>query len=259
MLPLLFSIGPINFYSLGLLLGIGFFLAAFFIWRRLKDLGIEEEKVIDTILLTALLGLLFGRLFFVILNLKLLGLTPLHWLFFSRYPGLSFWGGLFGIFLAVYWVSRRGNCDFWQWADEFVYGLMPFLILTQIGAFFDGSGFGKPTVLPWGIYTAGSLLKRQPLPLLMALGFFVLWLFLLRIERHWRTWSWYKSKANGLVFLFFGLGAMLMNSVISFWRDNLLYWSWLEIGLSLGLVIFLTVFIYLRSGRRQIGKTKKKN
>ncbi len=257
MLPLLFSVGPINFYTLGLFLAVGFFLSAFFIWRRLRDLGIDEEKVIDLVLLAALVGLVFSRLFFVIQNISFLGFNPSHWFLLGRYPGLSFWGGVMGMTLALYWFSRRQNLDFWQIADEFVYGIMPFLILAQIGAFFDGSGFGKPTTMPWGIFIPGSLLKRHPLPLMMAIGLFLIWLLLLRIERHWRTWNWYKSKANGLITLLFGFLAMLLNFSIAFWRDNLLYWYWLEIGLSLILAIFFLVTIYFRSGRRQFGKAKR--
>ena len=132
------------------------------------------------------------------------------------------------------------------------------MILSQFGAFFDGTGFVKPTTMPWGIYAAGSLLKRQPLPLVMAVGFFVLWLFLLRIERYWRTWEWYKSKAYGLITLGFGFLAMLINSLVAIWRDNLLYWYWLEISLSLILACLFVVIIYLRSGRRPIGKTREK-
>lgn len=258
MLPLLFSIGPINFYSLGLFLAIGFFLSAFFIWRRLRELGIDEEKVIDLIIIAALAGLFFGRIFFIIQNLSLLGFNLTRWLLIGQYPGFSFWGSIAGIFLAVYWFSRRQNLEFWQLADEFVYGIMPFLILSQIGAFFDGTGFGKSTIMPWGIYAAGSLLKRQPLPLIMALEFFVLWFFFLRIERYWRTWEWYKSKAYGLITLGFGFLVMLMNFIVAIWRDNLLYWYWLEISLSLILAGLLLGIIYLRSGRRPIGKTREK-
>lgn len=258
MLPKLFTIGPITLYSLGFLLAIGFFLAAFFIWRRLRDLGIDEELAIDLILATSLFGLIFARVFFIVENIVLLGFNPTRWLFLGRYPGLSFWGGLAGIFLAIYWFSRRQNLNFWQIIDEFVYGMMPLLILAQMGAFFDGSGFGKPTTMPWGIYTVESLLKRQPLPLVMVIGFFVIWLVLLRVERHWRTWDWYKSKAYGLITLGFGFMVMFLNFLVAFWRDSLLYWYWLEIGLSFSLMGLFLIFIYLRSGRRQFGETKKK-
>lgn len=258
MLPVIFSIGAINFYSLGLFLAIGFFLSAFFIWRRLRELGIDEEKAIDLIIFAALIGLVFARIFFIIQNIFLLGLDPTRWLLIGQYPGLSFWGAGGGIFLAIYWFSRRQNLNFWQVTDEFVYGMMPFLILSQIGAFFDGTGLGKPTTMPWGIYAASSLLKRQPLPLIMAVGFFILWIFFLRIERYWRTWGWYKSKAYGLITFGFSFLAMLMNFIVAIWRDNLLYWYWLEISLSLILAGLLLGIIYLRSGRRLVGKTREK-
>ncbi|HUV43065.1 MAG TPA: prolipoprotein diacylglyceryl transferase family protein [Patescibacteria group bacterium] len=258
MLPLLFSIGPINFYTFALFLAIGFFLSSFLIWRRLRDLGIDEEEIIDLILLASLSGLIFSRIFFVIQNISLLGFEPGNWLLINKYPGLSFWGGAGGILLTVFWFSRKESLNFWQVLDEFVYGLMPFFILVQVGAFFDGSGFGKPTTMPWGIYIVGSLVKRQPLPLVVAVAFSVLWLFLMRIERHWRTWEWYKSKAYGLVALLFIFMMMLVNFLVAFWREGLLYWQWLEIGLSLILTILTAVIIYIRSGRRTFGETKEK-
>lgn len=258
MLPLLFSIGPINFYTLAFFLAIGFFLSSFLVWRRLRDLGIEEEKSIDLILLASLIGLIFSRIFFIIQNFSLLGFKPDHWLLINHYPGLSFWGGVAGIFLTVFWFSQKNGLNFWQIIDECLYGLMPFFILVQVGAFFDGAGFGRPTTMPWGIYVVGSLVKRQPLPLVMAMAFLLLWLFLLRIERQWRTWNWYQSKAYGLTTLLFILMAMLANFLVAFWRESLLYWQWLEIGLSLFLVILSIIIIYLRSGRRTFGKTKEK-
>lgn len=257
MLPVLFSIGSFNFYSLGLFLGLGYFLTAFFIWRRLRDLGINEEKVIDLIIAATIFGLIFARIFFLIQNISSFGLNLSHWLLIIRYPGLSL-GGIGAVFLVVYWFSRRQNLDFWQLADEFSYGLLPLLILVQIGAFFDGSGFGKPTILPWGVYAAGSLVKRHPLPLMMALGFFIAWIFLLRIERNWRAWRWYKSKAHGLIALSFGALTMGFNFLIAFLKDNLLYWYWLEIGLSLALVGLFLGIIYFRSGRRQSDEKEKK-
>ncbi|OGV89958.1 hypothetical protein A2Z41_02920 [Microgenomates group bacterium RBG_19FT_COMBO_39_10] len=258
MLPLLFSIGPINFYTFALFLAIGFFLSSFLIWRRLRDLGVDEEKTIDLILLVALFGLVFARTFFIIQNLSLLGFKPEHWLLIGKYPGLSFWGSVSGILLTLFWFSRKEGLNFWQIVDEFTYGLMPFFILIQIGAFFDGSGFGKPTTMPWGIYIVGSLVKRQPLPLLMAIVFVVLWLFLIKIERQWRAWEWYRSKACGLIALLFVFVMMLVNFLIAFWRGGLLYWHWLEIILSLTFVGLSAIVIYLRSGRRTFGKIKEK-
>lgn len=258
MQPLLFSIGSINFYTLGLLLAIGFFLSSFFIWRRLKDLGIDEEKIIDLVIIAGLVGFLFSRIFFIIQNFPNFGFNPVHWLLIGRYPGLSFWGNIGGIFLAIFLFSRRQKLNFWQLADEFTYGLLPFFILAQVGTFFDGSGFGKPTTMPWGFYAAGSLLRRQPLPLMMAIGLFIIWIFLLRIERDWRTWRWYQSKSFGLVILTFFMLVMLVNLLVAFWRDSSLYWYWFEICLSAIIVVLSTGLIYYRSGRRTIGEKGKK-
>ena len=249
MLPVLFSLGPINFYTLAFLLAIGFFLASFIIWRRLRELGLTEERVIDFILGMAFLGLLFSRLFFIIANFERFRFFLDRWILFYRYPGFSFGGGLLGIFLTWWWFVKKEKWDFWQIGDEITFGFLPFLILAQLGAFFDGSSLGKSTSMPWGVYFPGSLLRRQPVSLFMAILLLLIWFFLLRIERQWRFWDWYKSKASGFICLMgFGL-IFLANFLLAFWRDTKVYFYWLEIGLSFLGVVIVSILFYGKARR----------
>ena len=73
MLPVIFSIGPITIYSLGFLLAIGFFISAFFNWRRLRDLGIDEEKNIDFLLVYYFTSLLLARLTYALTHYQNFG------------------------------------------------------------------------------------------------------------------------------------------------------------------------------------------
>ncbi|MGB9706843.1 MAG: prolipoprotein diacylglyceryl transferase family protein, partial [Microgenomates group bacterium] len=101
MLPVLFSLGPVTVYTFGFFLAVGFFLAAFIIWRRLRDLGFREEKIIDGIIFSAAWGILVSRLFFVFQNLNNFGLSPGRWVLIGRYPGFSFWGAVGGILFGL--------------------------------------------------------------------------------------------------------------------------------------------------------------
>jgi len=238
MLPVLFSLGPVTFYTFGFFLAVGFFLAAFIIWRRLKDLGFREEKIIDGIIVLAVCGFLVSRLFFIFQNWEDFGVFFARWFLFSRYPGFSFWGGITGVFLGLFWFSRRQKWDFWRVADEVTFGILPFFVLVQLGAFFDGANSGKPTNMPWGVFFPGSLLRQHPISLFMAIFLFLIWFFLLRIERQWRTWTWYKSQAPGFITLT-SLGLMFFtNFLLAFLKETKLYFYWLEIILSsLGVVL----------------------
>jgi len=242
MLPVLFTLGPITVYTFGFFLGIGAFFAAFIIWRRLKELGIKEERIIDGVIFCQFFGLFFSRLFFVVKNFSEFGLNLGHWIFLGRFPGISFWGWLLGMILGLVLFSRRQKWDFWRIADEVTFGVLPFLFLFQLGAFFDGSGAGKPTGMPWGIFFPGSLVRQHPVSLMMAILLLLIWFFLLRIERQWRTWKWYKSQKPGFISLsFLGLFS-LVNLPLAFLKENRLYFFLIEIVLSL-LGLFLAIIL----------------
>ena len=234
---------------LGFFLGLGFFTAAFIAWRRLTALGHKEEKIIDLVILGSVLSLVFGRLFYIFQNFHVFAFLPDRWLFWGRYPGFSFWGGLAGLYLAIFYFTRKEKWLFWQTADEMVYAILPLSVLVQLGCFLDGASPGKATSYPWGVYFPGSLLKQQPVSLFFGVLLFFLWLFLLRIERQWRIWGWYKSKAEGFISFVFWSFLFGFNFLLAFLRESRLYFYWLEISLSLLGFILSSWLFYRQSGR----------
>ena len=188
---------------------LGDAIASFLIWRRLTDLGYETERVIDFLLLSGLAG--FGLSYLLPLNGLVLG------------------------FCLILFFFRRFRWDYWSVLDEVVYGLLPGLILFQLGNFFRGHLPGKPTQLPWGIYFPGDLLRRQPVALYSALGLVLFWLFLKLIERRWRSWSWGKAKV-GLIASLFLFFLSSINLLLAFCREMDLYSFWLELVLNLAVI-----------------------
>lgn len=236
MLPILATLGPVTLHSFSLFLGIGFFLTAFITWRRLVDLGLEEEKILDSFILASLVGLIFSKLFFALEHLA--------------FSGYSFWGGLAGAILVFLLLARAWKWNFWQIADELAFAVLPLAVLGQVGAFLAGSTPGRPTLMPWGLYFPGTLVRSQPISLLMAIGFFAIWLYFLKVERDWRSWAWYKSQAPGLIFLLFlGLGASL-TLVIDFLTVSGIYWLGLKTITCLLLLLAVGVMIWRRKSRK---------
>lgn len=262
MLPIIFSVGPLTIYTFGFLLAIGVFLETFISWRRLRDLGFKEEKIIDFLIFGLLLGLVFSRLIFIIENWQSFGFQLERWFLFVNFPGFSVFGWVLGFFLALWRFAKKEKWNFWQVADEVSFGILPFLILLQVGSFLDGSGFGRVTSMPWGVYFSGILLKRHPLSLFSAIFLFAIWFFLLKIERHWRVWEWYKSKESGFIFLLFSGLVLLTNLPLAFIKESEIYFYWIEILLNLLGFLGVLSFFYIRSGRsfkKAYGKEKKEN
>lgn len=248
MLPVLFSIGPVTVYTFAFFLFVGFFLASFLIWRRLRDLGLEEEKVVDFLLWLWLTAFVFARAAFILTHFESFGLVPGRWFLVGRYPGFSFWGAISGGVLSLVRFCRRHRWDFWRVADEVSFGILPFSVLISIGSFFDGSILGIPTGMPWGVFFPGDFIRRQPVSLFQAFWFFLIWLFLLRIERHWRTWKWYKSQAEGFISLTF-LGLALLGSfLLAFLEANRLYFPWFKPAATLVVFLLVLFVFYQRSG-----------
>lgn len=247
MFPVLFSLGPVTFYTFGFFMAVSFLVASFIIWNRLMELGLKEEKIIDGIIVITGGGLLFSRLFFILSNFQNFGTVFSRWIFLGRYPGLSLGGGIGGIILGLIWFCRQQKWDFWRVADEVVFGVLPLLILIQIGAFFDGSGAGKPTSMPWGVFFPGSLVRQHPASLFAAFLLLIGWMVLLKVEKQWRTWSWCKNQSPGFLAIS-GLGLVfLVNLIIAFLREEGVYFYWItEIIFSLLIIIVSGILIWKR-------------
>ena len=259
MLSVIFSSGPLTIYTLGFLMTVGVFLESFIIWRRLKDLGLKEEKVLDFIIVTLLLGFILARFLFIIQNFPKFGFSFPHWVLFMRYPGFSFWGWILGLVVSLRWFAKKEKWDLFRVADEVTFGALPFLILMQLGQFLDGSGFGRFTNMPWGIYSSGSLLKRHPLSLFAAILLLLIWFLLIKAERHWRTWDWYKNKESGFISLSAFTLVLFYNIPLAFLSDSKVYFYWLGIGITIVFFLISTAFFYARSGHSLKNIFAKKN
>jgi len=213
-LPILLHIGPITIYTFGFILGLGFFLAVFVAWRRLKEIGLSEEKILDMLILASVVGVFSSWAFFRLQN--------------PFYRGISLTGGLIGGLILIFVFCKKEKWNFWQVADELAYCLAPFGVIFNIGLFLDGSGVGKPTSMPWGIFLPGELFKTHPVSLFSAIFFFISWLVILQIERSWRGWKILKNKDYGFIFLLFIFFFFAGNVAVVFLSSNDIYWYYLK-------------------------------
>ena len=94
--------------------------------------------------------LIGGRLFHVFEHIAFFIKNPLDVFFIWDFQ-FSFFGVLYTLLVLLFFITRRAREDFWAWFDAAVLSLIAAMFLIHIGHFFNGTQYGIPTSLPWGI------------------------------------------------------------------------------------------------------------
>lgn len=177
MFPVLLTIGNFPVSSFGLFLVLGIFFGAFSVWRIARSFDFDAEKVLDLIFLTIGSGFIFSRIVFAAVNYKVFdSFTKIF--FINRYSGFSFWGGLLGGLLILWWLSKRGRMAFLQLADIAMIGFFIAAFFAEIGCLLGSCGTGIQTTSLFSVDQAGAIGKRFPIQIIEAVGFLIIFLFL---------------------------------------------------------------------------------
>ncbi|MEJ2693177.1 MAG: prolipoprotein diacylglyceryl transferase [Candidatus Thiodiazotropha sp.] len=167
--PVLYSFGPYEVfsYSLGPLkihwYGVMYLIAFLVGWwlgrvRAAKSEGLWSPQQVDDIVFYSVLGVVLGGRIGYVFFYGFSGFLadPLS-LFRVWDGGMSFYGGLLGVLLAMWLYAWRQGRTFFQTTD-FLAPLVPFgLGAGRLGNFINGELWGGPTSLPWGMSVSCSL------------------------------------------------------------------------------------------------------
>lgn len=156
--PTIVQLGPFELRFYGVMYVVAILVGRWLVRREVlrKGLPISAQQLDNFVLLVVLLGIVFGRAYYVVFN----------WSFYAANPweipavwhgGLAIHGGILGGVLAGLWMTRRWGVSFWSFADM----VAPSVILGQafgrFGNFMNGDAHGIPTTLPWGVrFAAGT-------------------------------------------------------------------------------------------------------
>jgi phosphatidylglycerol:prolipoprotein diacylglycerol transferase len=214
--PILFKLGPITVFSYGAMVALGFAIAVALVYRRAGRFGIDKNKAVDLFILILVSGIVGGRLFYVLLNLKIYAANPLA--VFNLSEGGLVWYGAFLLGLASAAAYMRVNrMRFWDTMDM----ASPYIALGQafgrIGCFLNGCCYG---------------LGRHPVQLYSSAALFLIFMIL----RLWRG----RRRFEGEIFLGYLLLYSLKRLLVEFLRgDNPRIFLNLTLSQILSVPIFL--------------------
>lgn len=187
-----------------------------------------------------------GRLGYVLQHPSWLISDPLF-LFKVWQGGMTSFGGLIGVILALVWTARRYGVNFWTLTDIAAFPAAFGLGVGRIANFINSELVGKPTNGSWGvIFPRVDNLPRHPSQLYESVAHFILLgLMLLILHRRPQiAWKWPGFFAALFLTLY---GAMRF--LTDFYRIDSSYWGSLSTGQWASLltaIVGLFLLAYLR-------------
>ena len=168
--PVALQIGPIAIRWYGLTWLAAFYAIYFLIRRYQKDLNLDQvSDLMFYSLLGAIMGGRAGYVFFYSIDQFIN--NPFS-VFFIWQGGLSFHGGLVGVLIACFWLSKSWKVDFFWLMDRVAPFVPPGLGFVRLGNFMNSELLGRPTDWSWGVIFLSDPLgiTRHPSQLYQAFG-----------------------------------------------------------------------------------------
>ncbi|HIG42237.1 MAG: prolipoprotein diacylglyceryl transferase [bacterium] len=192
--PVAISLGPIaiHWYALSYLVGIS--MVWWHLTRRSKVYGsktpalkggpiqLNDEQISDMIFYGVLGVILGGRVGYMLFyGQQELIQNPLS-IFTVWKGGMSFHGGMLGVFIAAFLFARKQNTTFFHITDFIAPSIPIALGMGRIGNFVNAELPGRLTDVPWAVIYPGDVVARHPSSLYQAMLegpilFLILWLF----------------------------------------------------------------------------------
>ena len=145
------SIGGFNIYWYGVIIAAGMVLAMLFAFRNADDFGINSDRLIDVILVGAVMAIVCARIYYIVF-------APFKYesiwqMIDIRQGGIAIYGAVIGAFVFGGLMAKIRRIPILPLFD--LVGIC-FLIGQGVGRwgnFVNQEAFGSNTTLPWGMYS----------------------------------------------------------------------------------------------------------
>lgn len=215
MRPIIFSIFNRPIYGYGTMIAVGIIAALLLLSHRAKKKGYDEDSIFNMAILAVVLGVLGGKVLYIITELKSIIESPSQLMDFGN--GFVVYGSILGGILGVIIYSKKK-----KWKILKVFDLaIPSLPLAQgfgrIGCFLAGCCYGRPTTSFLGVrFKADSLGPSNvcvlPTQIFSSVFDFLLALFLLWYDK--------KERKSGRLFALYMIIYSVGRFCIEFFRDD---------------------------------------
>ncbi len=163
MYPILFEFGSVTIYSLWFFVTVGFVVGSIVFTNLCKHNRVAINLFTENAFSIFLTGLIFGRLTYILFHWSFFffsyGMQEWLGLFGIWDKGFSFWGTLAGVLFALYRKRNSTEEPIMALIDQLVPAVLVGMMFGEFGAFLDGSLYGSPTTLPWGVVFKSAYVK----------------------------------------------------------------------------------------------------
>lgn len=163
--PRYFSLFGRSFYFYGVIIAVGFLLAAIYMMRRSKDFGFVSDDIIDFLLCAVPAGIVGARLYYVIFN-------PENYFGAGKWGniikiwegGLAIYGGIIAGIIGLIIYSRVKKVPLGAVLDVASFGVIIGQAVGRWGNFFNREAFGAETesFLRMGLITDAGTIYVHP-------------------------------------------------------------------------------------------------
>ncbi len=151
--PVAFNLFGHDFYWYGIIIAVGFLLAAIYCMKRAPKLGLSTDNLLDCLIFAVPVSVIFARLYYCVFNPSLFTAsaenpTPQKvWEIWNG--GLAIYGAIIGAALTTVVYCRVKKIKLGNVLDVGSLGLLIGQCIGRWGNFFNREAFGSETSLPW--------------------------------------------------------------------------------------------------------------
>ncbi len=248
--PILFQLGPLKLYSYGFLVALGILAGMTVIDLEAKRRGWNRDLMSKHALITAVMGLVGGRIMYVI---TVLGKEDPIKSLFDPHAGFVFYGGLIASWAYIYWYAKKLKYNLWEVLDSFALGICIGEGIGRFGCLLGGCCYGSHCDLPWAVslVTEPNLGKLHPVQAYEGIILFILFAILWKRRLH-------KKYAGESVVAFVGAYAII-RFILEYVRGDLIRGFVIDNYLTTSQAIGIGVFIFAVYLHTHISKKVSQN
>ncbi len=252
--PVAFTIPAINWkvYWYGIIIALGFILAIIYCFKRAGKFGVDSDKLLNCVLVTAPLAIICARLYYVVFNPD----TSFTQFFNIHQGGLAIYGGVIGAIVVGIICCKMWKVNILSTLDLASLGFLIGQGIGRWGNFVNQEAYGAATNSDWFGMTGGKIALEMGDGVLVHPCFLYesVWCLLGFLLLHFIS---KKRKFDGelgcIYLIWYGFGRMIIEG----FRTDSLYLGSFRVSQILSALMVIAGVILLIIGLKKVNDRKK--